>query len=116
VRLPLAAENLPSSLYTPLILLLAVYVALTLVAGRARSKEDTARTDRFETIAFGVLLITAAYTVILVISAIFSYPSRSTDMVTILLVVGAFFALLVFVFFALAEWIPHRFRGGRTER
>jgi hypothetical protein len=114
--LPLAAENLPSSLYTPLIVLLAVYVALTLVAGRARSKEDTARTDRFETIAFGVLLITAVYTVILVISAIFSYPSRSTDMVTILIVVGAFFGLLVFVFFLLAEWIPRRFRGERAER
>jgi cobalamin synthase len=116
VTLPLAAENLPSSLYTPLIVLLVVYVALTLIAGRARSNDDTARTDRFETIAFGVLLVTAAYTVILVISAIFSYPSRSTDMVTILLVVGAFFALLVFVFFLISEWLPRRFRGERTER
>jgi hypothetical protein len=114
--LPVAAENLPSSLYTPLVVLLAVYVALTLLAGRARSHEDTARTDRFETIAFGVLLVTALYTVILVISAIFAYPSRSTDMVTILIVVGAFFLLLVFVFFLLAEWLPGRFRGDRAER
>jgi hypothetical protein len=31
-------------------------------------------------------------------------------------VICAFFALLLFVFFLLAEWIPGRIRGGRGER
>jgi hypothetical protein len=114
--LPIAAENLPSSMYTPLVVLLVIYVALILVAGRARGAENTERTDRFETYAFGVLLIAALYTIVLVISAVFAYPSRSTDMVTIILVICAFFALLLFAFFLLAEWIPGRFRGGRSER
>jgi len=110
--LPIAAENLPSSLYTPLVVLLAIYVALILLASRARAHEDTERTDRWETFAFGVLLIAALYTIVLVISAIFAYPSRSTDMVTIILVICGFFALLLIVFFVLAEWIPQRLRRG----
>jgi len=113
---PIAAENLPSSMYTPLVALLVIYVALTLLAGRARAAENTERTDRFETYAFGVLLIAALYTIVLVISAIFAYPSRSTDMVTIILVICGFFLALLFVFFLLAEWIPGRLGRGRSER
>jgi cell division protein FtsW (lipid II flippase) len=112
----IGAENLPSSMYTPLVVLLAAYAALSLLGGRARSKEDTGGTERFQTYAFVVLLVAALYTIVLVISAVFAYPSRSTDMVTILLVVCVFFALLLFVFFLLAEWIPGKLRRGRTER
>jgi hypothetical protein len=112
----IGAENLPSSMYTPLVVLLAVYPALILLAGRARSKEDAGGNERFQTYAFVVLLVAALYTIVLVISAVFAYPSRSTDMVTILLVVCVFFAALLFVFFLLAEWIPGKLRRGRTER
>jgi hypothetical protein len=114
--LPIAAENLPSGMYTPLVVLLVAYVALILLATRARGREDTARGDRFDTIAFAVLLVAALYTIVLVISAVFAYPSRSTDMVTIVLVISAFFALLLFVFFLLAEWIPSRLGRGRSEQ
>jgi hypothetical protein len=110
--LPIAAENLPSSMYTPLVILLAVYVVLILIANRARGREDTERTDRYDTFAFGVLLVAALYTIVLVISAVFAYPSRSTDMVTILLVIIAFFALLLFAFFLITEWIPAKLRRG----
>jgi small neutral amino acid transporter SnatA (MarC family) len=112
----IGASNLPSSLYTPLVVLLAAYAALSLLAGRARSKEDTGGTERFQTYAFVVLLVAALYTIVLVISAVFAYPSRSTDMVTILLVICAFFALLLFAFFLLTEWIPRKLGRGRTER
>jgi CBS domain containing-hemolysin-like protein len=114
--LPIAAENLPSGMYTPLVVLLAVYVVFALLAGRARASEDTERTDRYETIGFGVVLVAALYTIVLIISAVFAYPSRSTDMVTIIIVISAFFALLLFVFFLLAEWIPGRLGRRRTER
>jgi small neutral amino acid transporter SnatA (MarC family) len=114
--LPIAAENLPSSLYTPLVVLLALYVVFALLAGRARATENTERADRFATYGFAVVLVAAVYTIVLVISAVFAYPSRSTDMVTIVIVISAFFALLLFVFFLLAEWIPGRLRGGRSER
>jgi uncharacterized protein with PQ loop repeat len=109
---PIGAENLPSSMYTPLVVLLAVYVALGLLAGRARSSEDTDRAERFATIGFAVLLLAALYMIVLVISAIFAYPTRSTDMVTIVLVICAFFALLLFAFFLIAEWIPQKLSRG----
>ena len=112
----IGAENLPSSMYTPLVVLLAVYAALSLLGGRARGREDTGGGERFATYAFVVLLVAALYTIVLVISAVFAYPSRSTDMVTILLVVCAFFALLLFVFFVIAEVVPRALRRGRTER
>jgi len=111
----IGAENLPSSMYTPLVVLLAAYAALSLLAGRALSHEDTDRAERFSTIAFAVLLVAALYTIVLVISAVFAYPSRSTDMVTIVLVIRGFFALLLFVFFLIAEWLPGKLsrRGER---
>ena len=113
--LPIAAENLPSSMYTPLVVLLAIYVVLGLIAARARGHENTDRSERFDTFAFAVLLVAALYTIVLLISAVFAYPSRSTDMVTILVVISAFFAALLFVFFLIAEWVPRKLsrREGR---
>ena len=112
----IAAENLPSGLYTPLVVLLVAYAALTLLAGRARANEDTDGADRWATWAFGVLMVAALYTIVLVIAAVFNYPSRSTDMVTIVLVICAFFALLVFAFFLIAELLPAALRRGRSDR
>jgi hypothetical protein len=37
-------------------------------------------------------------------------------MVTIILVICGFFALLLFAFFLLTEWIPRKLGRGRTER
>ena len=113
----IGASNLPSALYTPLVVLLAVYVVLVLIAGRARGNEDTGagravrRRSRSR-----VLLVAALYTIVLVISAAFAYPSRSTDMVTIVLVICGFFALLLFAFFVIVEWIPREApaAGGRA--
>ena len=112
----IGASNLPSGLYTPLVVLLAAYAVLSLLAGRARGREDRGGTERFETYAFVVLLVAALYTVVLVISAIFAYPSRTTDMVTIILVICGFFALLLFLFFLLAELLPRALGRGRADR
>jgi hypothetical protein len=114
--LVIAAENLPSGLYTPLVVLLVAYAALTLLAGRARAKEDTDGADRWAMYAFMGLIVAAVYTIVLVIAAVFNYPSRSTDMVTIVLVVCAFFALLLFAFFVIAELLPAALRRGRSDR
>ena len=112
----IGAENLPSSMYTPLVVLLAAYAVLAILAGRARSNDDRAQADRWANIGFAVVLVTAVYAVVLLITGIFSYPSRSSDMITIILVIGIFFALLLFVFFVLAELLPHTLRRGRRER
>ncbi len=112
----IAAENLPSGLYTPLAVLLVVYAVLILLENRARANEDTEGADRWAMWAFGVLMVAALYTIVLVIAAVFNYPSRSTDMVTIVLVVCGFFALLLFAFFLIAELLPAALRRGRSDR
>jgi hypothetical protein len=109
--LPIA--QLPSALYTPVLLLLIAYAVLSILAGRARTAEDRARTDRFSNWAFLVVLVFAAYAVVLLIASVFSYPSRFYDMMVIIVVIAAFFALLLFAFFVLAEVIPNTLRRGR---
>jgi arginine exporter protein ArgO len=72
--------------------------------------------DRWAMYAFVVLIVAALYTIVLVIAAVFNYPSRSTDMVTIVLVVCGFFVLLLFAFFLIAELLPAALRRGRSDR
>jgi threonine/homoserine/homoserine lactone efflux protein len=103
-------------MYTPLVVLVAVYAVLTILAGRARSHDDRAQADRWANIGFAVVLVSAVYALVLLITGIFSYPSRSSDMITIIIVIGVFFGLLLFAFFLIAEVIPHALRRGRRER
>ncbi len=107
------ASNLPSAMYTPLVVLIVGYALLSIMSGRARGHEDRATAERYATIAFGLVLLAAVYVVVLLIAAVFSYPGRFTDMLIILIVVGLFFALLLFVFFLIAEVIPGALRRGR---
>jgi cell division protein FtsW (lipid II flippase) len=108
--LPIA--QLPSAMYTPVVLLLIAYAVLTILATRARSNDDRAGADRFTNWAFLVVLVFAAYAVVLLLASVFSYPSRFYDMVIIIVVIAAFFALLLFAFFVIAEVIPRALRRG----
>jgi hypothetical protein len=109
--LPIAA-NLPSGMYAPLMLLLAGYALLGVMAARARAADDNARADRLTGIAFALVLAAAVYTVVLLISAVVGYWQRVYDMVIILFVILAFFGLLLFVFFLIAELVPRALRRG----
>jgi O-antigen/teichoic acid export membrane protein len=109
--LPIA--QLPSAMYAPVVLLLIAYAVLSVLASRARSNDDRPRTERFSNWAFLVVLVFAAYAVVLLLASVFSYPSRFYDMVLIIVVIAVFFALLLFVFFLIAEILPRAFhRGG----
>lgn len=109
--LPIA--QLPSAMYTPVLLLVIAYAVLSILANRARSHEDRPRAERFTNWAFLVVLVFAAYAVVLLIASVVSYPSRFYDMVVIIFVIAAFFALLLFAFFVIAEVIPNALRRGR---
>jgi cobalamin biosynthesis protein CobD/CbiB len=111
--LPIAAENLPMSMYFPIVILLAGYAVVSIIAGVERGREDRARAERFSGIAFLLVLLGAAYAVVLLITSVFSYPSRFSDMLIIVIVIGVFFALLLFVLFLLVEVIPGALRRGR---
>ena len=108
--LPIA--QLPSAMYTPVVLLLIVYAVLSILANRARSNDDRPQAERFSNWAFLVVLVFAAYAVVILIAAVFGYPSRFYDMVLIILVITVFFALLLFAFFLIAEVIPRALRRG----
>jgi hypothetical protein len=108
----LIADQLPSASFAPVVVLVVAYAALSILASRARSNDDRPRAERFTNWAFLVVLVFAAYAVVLLLAAIFSYPSRFYDMVLIILVITAFFALLLFAFFLIAELIPRTFRRG----
>lgn len=101
------------SLYIPLILLLVACAALSIMVGRARSHEDRPRAERLSNYAFLAVLVSAVYALVLVVATVFQYPSRFWDMVLIIIVIGVFFALLLCVFFVIAEFIPTALRRGR---
>jgi cytochrome bd-type quinol oxidase subunit 2 len=109
--LPIA--QLPSQLYTVVIVLLVAYAVLSVLANRARSHDDRARAESLTNWAFLVVLVFAAYAVVLLITSVFSYPSRFSDMLLTIAVIVVFFALLLFVFFVIAEVIPNALRRGR---
>jgi small neutral amino acid transporter SnatA (MarC family) len=108
---PIAAQ-LPSAMYTPLVILIVVYAAFNIMAGRARGKENRAQAERFSTWAFAVALVAGLYVLVLLIAAAVSYPNRIYDMLIILVVVGVFFAALLYAFLLIAELIPRSLRRG----
>ena len=108
--LPIA--QLPSAMYTPVVLLLIAYAVLSVLANRARSNDDRAAAERFSNWAFLLVLVFAAYAVVILIAAVFGYPDRFYDMVLIILVITVFFALLLSAFFVIAEIIPRALRRG----
>jgi hypothetical protein len=109
--LPIAA-NLSSAMYAPLVLLLVAYAVLGILSTRARAADDDARADRLTGIAFVLVLAAAAYTVVLLVSAVVGYWQRVYDMVIIMFVILAFFGLLLFVFFLISELLPRALRRG----
>jgi len=108
--LPIA--QLPSAMYTPVVLLLVAYAVLSVLANRARSNDDRAGTERFSNWAFLIVLVFAAYAVVLLLASVFSYPSRFYDMVLIIFVIAVFFTLLLVAFWLLAEILPRALRRG----
>jgi cytochrome bd-type quinol oxidase subunit 2 len=109
--LPIAA-NLDSIMYTPLVLLLVGYALLAILANRARSHEDRDTAERYAGIAFALVLAAVVWSVVLLLSAVVSYPSRVWDMFLIIIVIIVFFALLIVILFALTELIPRALRRG----
>ena len=99
-----------SSLYTPLLLVAVVYAGLSIAAGVVDRRGDHERGERLLDVAFGVALLAAAYTVILLILSAFDAPARFTDAITTMLVVGAFFVLLLFFLFGVSQ-VYGRIRG-----
>jgi cytochrome bd-type quinol oxidase subunit 2 len=92
-----------SGLYTPVVVIAAVYAGLAIAAGVVAGRGDGERSERYRDLAFGTVLLAAAYTVVLLVLAATDAPNRFTDMIKIFLVVIAFFALLLFLLFLISQ-------------
>ena len=101
-------------LYAPLIALALVYGLVFLTATVLGNRRGPEARERMLDVAFGVGLLAAAYTLVLLIVALVTLPDLVVDLVRIMLVVGAFFAVLLSLLFALFELIFGR--GARRVR
>jgi cytochrome bd-type quinol oxidase subunit 2 len=97
-------------LYVPILVLLAGYALVSVVAGIARNREENERAERLADISFLLVVLGAAYAVVLLIVSAVSYPSRVYDMILIIFVVVLFFGLLLFLFFVISELVPRTLR------
>jgi hypothetical protein len=100
-----------TSFYLPLIALAVLYAALFIVSRFLAARDEADSSERVADLTFGVGLLAAAYTVVLLIVSVITLPDLVVDLVRIVLVVGAFFAVLLSVLFGIFELLI-----GRTQR
>jgi Kef-type K+ transport system membrane component KefB len=102
------------SMFVPLILAGLAFGVMSIVAGVMDSRGNSERAERWRDYGFLLLLAFCAWTVILLIVAIFNKPNSVGDMLIITLVVVVFFALLLLVFFGISLLVGAL--GRRTDR
>jgi hypothetical protein len=90
------------SLYVPLILAAVAFAVISIAAGIVAARGNHAGAERLRDVGFLVLIGFGAWTVILLLIAIFSEPDDVWDLVIITLVIVVFFALLLVVFFGVS--------------
>ena len=96
------------SLFLPLLLAGALYAIIAIVAGRRTSGGNSEGGEKLRDLGFLVALAAAAWTLVLLVMAIFDQPDDVWDMVLIVVVVGVFFAVLLSVLFGIFELIFSR--------
>jgi Kef-type K+ transport system membrane component KefB len=101
-------------MFLPLVLAAIAFAVISAVAGVTENRGNPDRAERWRDYGFLLLLGFAAWTVILLIVAIFNKPNSVGDMVTIILVIVVFFALLLLMFFGISLLVGAL--GRQTER
>jgi Kef-type K+ transport system membrane component KefB len=102
------------SMFLPLLVGGIALAVISAVAGVMDNRGNSDRAERWRDYGFLLMLAFAAWTVILLIVAIFNKPNSVGDMLTIILVVVVFFALLLLVFFGISLLVGAL--GRRTDR
>jgi hypothetical protein len=90
------------SLFLPLLLGAITYGVISIVAGVMSSRGNEAGAERARDYGFLLLLAIGAWTVILLLIALFNEPDDVGDMITITIVIVVFFVILLLVFFGLS--------------
>jgi hypothetical protein len=102
---------LPWSLYVPLLLAAALFAIISITSAVVRSRGNNASAEKLLDLGFVVALVAGVWTLVLLVLAIFDEPDDIWDMVLIVVVVGAFFGILLALLFGVFELIFSR--GGR---
>ena len=104
--------GLDTVLWQPVVFAALIYAALY-VAGNVLDGRGDSRGETVHDIGFGLILLTGAYSVVLLLMALIQRPSLVGDMLLIIAILVAFFALLVVVLYAVFELLLPRLRGGQ---
>ena len=96
------SEGLSYDLFEPLLLVAVVYAVL-LAVGRALEGRGDPRGRRLGDVAFGLLLLAAAYVVVLAVIAVSSEYELVWDMLVTTAVIAVFFLLLLGLLLTLVE-------------
>lgn len=95
-------EGISGPYYTPLIIAGILYALLSVAAGTLRAR-DRERSAQLQDLAFGIVLLSAAYLVVLLIAALASESDLVWDLVRILGIVIVFFGLLLTILLVVFE-------------
>jgi cytochrome bd-type quinol oxidase subunit 2 len=107
-------DELSFSLYLPLIFLGLAYLVVLIAAQPVRARGNKELAERMLDISFGLALLAGVYVVVLLLISLVSEPDLIYDMLSIMLVVAVFFAVLLLVLFGLFELVFSR--GGRKRK
>ena len=109
----MAPDGNPTVFYLPLLLLGLAYAVVYAIAQAAGTRRGQEARERMLDVAFGVALLAAVYTLVLLIISVVTLPDLVVDLVRIVLVMVAFFAVLLSVLFGIFELLFGRV--GRTQ-
>lgn len=95
------SDGISSGMFTPLVFGTIIYVVLLLAATVLENRDD-ARGETLGNVSFVVLLLLGVYTAVLLISALAQQFELIVDMLEIMAIVVAFFAVIILVLFGLS--------------
>jgi cation transport ATPase len=104
--------GLDTVLWQPVVFAALIYAVLYVIGNVLDGRNDP-RGEMVHDLGFGLILLTGAYTVVLTIMALIQRPSLVGDMLLIIAIIVAFFALLVLLLYAVFELLLPRLRGGQ---
>ena len=96
-------DELSFSLYLPLVFVGLAFIVLYIVSQVLGSRGNPEQAERMLDISFGLALLAAVYTVLLLLIAVVSEPDVIYDLLSVVLIMTVFFGVLLLVLFGLFE-------------
>jgi hypothetical protein len=98
----ISEDGISGPYYTPLVIAAILYALLNVGATIVRGR-DSERAATLQDLSFGVVLLTAAYVAVMLISAVVQKSGLVLDMIKVLAIMIVFFALLLVIMLLVFE-------------